>query len=375
MKFKRIMLSVIAICLLLIATGCGQKEFTVIFDSSGGSIVENQTVKENGYVTKPSNPTKEGYNFLYWELDNDEYDFESEVTKDITLVAKYEELSDTAYSITFNSKGGSAVDSQSIEIGLKATKPEDPTKDGYKFLYWTLDNTEYNFDNVVTKNITLEAKWEEKYTITFNSDGGSKVLSQSIENGAKVTKPTNPTKSGYAFKGWYLNDTEYDFKSAVTKDLTLVAKWEVAVPKYTVTFNSNGGSSVASQSIETGLKATKPTNPTRSGYTFEGWFIGATEFNFNTAITKNTTLTAKWESVVVPDVYTISQQTYQDLSPQVIIVVKKNGIKITASAVLNSSETILGTYNSEVGEILVAKLEYDRITKVKLTNGTIVNIE
>ncbi len=380
MKFKKIILSVITLCLLFITTGCNQEEFTVTFDSDGGTFVEEQVVEKNDYATKPTNPTKEGYNFLYWELGNAEYDFGTEVTKDITLVAKYEENSGSSgisYLVTFNSASGSDVASQTIATGSKITKPANPTKEGYKFLYWELENKEYDFETVVTKDITLVAKWLETYTVTFNVEGGSKVSSQTIDSGLKATKPSTPTKSGYTFLGWYLNNVEYDFKSGVTKNITLVAKWEptVSVTKYTVTFNSSGGSTVASQSIPNGSKATKPTNPTRSGYTFKGWYLDDIEYNFNSTISKNITLVARWDVVVVPDVYTISQENYEIGSPQVIVIVKKNGTKITASQVLNSSGTILGEYSSEAGNILVDKSEYSRIAKVKLTNGTIVNIQ
>lgn len=147
----------------------------------------------------------------------------------------------------------------------------------------------------------------DKYTVTFNSNGGSEVKAQEVENGKTVAKPTNPTRDGYTFKGWYTDSAltkEYDFKTVVTGNLTLYAKWEKVeetATKVTVTFNSNGGSEVASQTVDEGAKVTKPGDPTKDGYTFGGWYTDealTTPYNFESAVTANLTLYAKWNEVV-----------------------------------------------------------------------------
>ena len=239
-KLKKIMLFAIVLSLLLFVTGCG-KSFTATFDADGGTSVSSQEINKNGKVAEPASPTKEGYVFLYWELDGEEYDFNTEVTGDITLIAKYQknsEASEVSYTVIFDSNGGSVVIDQTAKEGKTITKPTNPTQDGYIFLYWELDGKEYDFSTTLTKNLTLTAIWEKetspvsnnndviKYTVTFNSNGGS-----------KVSKPTNPTRSGYTFKGWYLSDSAYDFSKAVTKNITLTAKWKkivINVYKYTV---------------------------------------------------------------------------------------------------------------------------------------------
>lgn len=248
-KLKKIMLFAIVLSLLLFVTGCG-KSFTATFDADGGTSVSSQEINKNGKVAEPASPTKEGYVFLYWELDGEEYDFNTEVTGDITLIAKYQknsEASEVSYTVIFDSNGGSVVSGQTAKEGKAITKPTNPTKDEYIFLYWELDGKEYDFSTSLTKNITLTAVWEKetspvsnndditKYTVTFNSNGGSKVSSKTITSGSKVSKPTNPTRSGYTFKGWYLSDSAYNFSKAVTKNITLTAKWEkIDVYKYTV---------------------------------------------------------------------------------------------------------------------------------------------
>ena len=141
---------------------------------------------------------------------------------------------------------------------------------------------------------------ETKYTVTFDVAGGTPAIqSQEVVSGAKATQPAAPTKEGYTFDGWYNGEAKFDFNTAITGNITLVAHWtpvgggETPVT-YTVTFNSDGGSAVAAVTVESGQKVTEPTAPTKEGYTFDGWYNGETKFDFNTAITGNITLTAHW---------------------------------------------------------------------------------
>lgn len=88
-------------------------------------------------------------------------------------------------------------------------------------------------DQIRTKSFTLtvEKKAQEVFTVTFNSDGGSSVKRQSVKDGNKAAAPKNPTKKGYTFAGWYNGKTKYNFNSAVTKNLTLKAKWNKVTVK------------------------------------------------------------------------------------------------------------------------------------------------
>jgi len=149
---------------------------------------------------------------------------------------------------------------------------------------------------------------KQTYTVTFDSNGGSSVASQTVEKNARVTQPTNPTRNSYTFDGWFTaasGGQKFDFNTAITSNITLYAHW-TAIPSqeptptpvtYTVTFDSNDGSSVASQAVEKNSLATRPTDPARSGYTFDGWFTAASggqKFDFNTVITGDITLYAHW---------------------------------------------------------------------------------
>ena len=143
----------------------------------------------------------------------------------------------------------------------------------------------------------------EEYTVTFNAYGGFPTPDeQHVKSGEKAVLPVAPTLKGYTFAFWYLGEDEqkataYDFDTPVTGDITLTAKWNIN--KYTVTFDSNGGTPVPpAQEVEYGLTATKPTTaPTKTGYTFDGWYLGDEKYNFSDAVEQNITLRAKWEAI------------------------------------------------------------------------------
>ncbi|MBT1167165.1 InlB B-repeat-containing protein [Bifidobacterium simiarum] len=222
----------------------------------------------------------------------------------------------TTYTVAFNSNGGSAVAAQSVNSGAKVKQPANPTRAGYTFAGWYYGNAKWDFNRAVTGNITLTAQWTKNAvpvtyrTVAFNSNGGSAVASQKVANGQKATQPANPTRAGYTFAGWYNGKTKYDFNKPVTANLTLTAQWTknaVPVTYRTVAFNSNGGSAVASQKVANGAKVAQPKNPTRSGYTFAGWYYGNAKWDFNRGVTANITLTAKWTKNAEPSKPSVKQ--------------------------------------------------------------------
>ncbi|MEA4970108.1 MAG: InlB B-repeat-containing protein, partial [Candidatus Pelethousia sp.] len=193
-------------------------------------------------------------------------------------------------TVTFKSDG-KTVESRTVDKGATVSEPPAPTKEGFTFKGWyTENNTLWNFAGSVNRDITLYAKWDAIpiiFTVNFISNGGSEVPSQSVRKDERAEKPTpNPTREGYSFKGWYEDErltNEWNFNKKVKEDITLYAKWEL-IPAYTVTFNSNGGSPIASQSVPGGSTVTRPENPTLEGHTFEGWY-------------RNQNLTGKWDFV------------------------------------------------------------------------------
>lgn len=216
------------------------------------------------------------------------------------------------YSVTYNGNtntGGSVpVDGNAYAAGATVTvlgNTGSLVKTGYTFAGWNTaangSGTSYSAGATFTivTSTTLYAQWTlNSYTVTFNSNGGSAVSSQSVPYNTTATQPTAPTKTGYTFAGWYSDPgltTAFNFTTPITADISLYAKW--TVNNYTVSFNSNGGSAVSSQSVAYNTVATQPAAPTKTGYTFAGWYSDAgltSVFNFTTAITADTTLYAKW---------------------------------------------------------------------------------
>ena len=377
-----------------------EKTFEVIFEDGYGKILETQTVKEKEKVKKPTDPTKEGYIFVEWTNQNKTYDFNLEVISDMTLKATWEKTDKKTekYTVKFDSDEGTTISNQIIAKGKKATKPKEPKKEGYVFKGWYLEEEEYDFEKEVTKNITLKAKWEKEqpteqennsnnennqpqeeipivkpisdYTITFNTDGGSEIASQTIKKGQTVTKPENPTKKGYIFKGWYLDTNEYNFSQKVTKNITLVAKWEKnetkPVAKYTITFNTDGGSAISSQTVEEGKTAIQPSNPTKEGYNFAGWTLNGNTYDFSSSVTGNIILIAKWTqktySVVANKVDQLSTgrtlSAYEDGN---LISVQEFKYSDGSSICYGSSPNV--DYYALAGETTI---------KIVLSNGTIV---
>lgn len=152
-----------------------------------------------------------------------------------------------------------------------------------------------------SKKYVKIAKAIPEYTIQFETNGGSLILSVKVKEGETISKPADPTKEGYDFKGWYSDKelkTPYAFSTPVQGDLTLYADW--AKKQYTVSFDSKGGSDVASQTVAYGDKAVEPKNPTRKGYKFEGWYTDknckGNKYSFDTPVKQDTKLYAKWTS-------------------------------------------------------------------------------
>lgn len=124
-------------------------------------------------------------------------------------------------------------------------------------------------------------------TVTFQSEGGSEVASQ-IRANTPADQPADPTKEGYTFIGWYNGESEWDFETPVTADLTLTAKWQLN--QYTITFDTAGGSEVPSITQDYGTAIIPPAAPTRTGYTFAGWDKAIP----TTMSAGDMTITARW---------------------------------------------------------------------------------
>ena len=207
----------------------------------------------------------------------------------------------TPVTVTYDyGERGGIYAKQIVQAGEKAVKPDDPKVNGLTFGGWytdedCTDGNEYNFTAPVTKGMTLTAKWTaNSYTIAFNTDGGSKIDPITQDYGTAIAAPANPTREGYTFMGW---DKEIP-TTMPAENMTIKAQWEIN--RYTVTFDTDGGSEVDAQTVAYGEKAKTPADPTKTGYTFAGWELGGNAYDFAAAVTGNMTLTAKWKDSEKP---------------------------------------------------------------------------
>ena len=221
-----------------------------------------------------------------------------------------------AYTVTFQSEGGSEVASQ-IRANTPAAQPDNPTKEGHTFIGWYNGESEWDFEAPVTADLTLTAKWQlNRYTITFDTAGGSEVPSITQDYGTAIIAPANPTKTGYTFAGW-------DKTIPTTMpagDMTITAQWQLN--QYTITFDAAGGSEVPSITQDYGTAITAPANPTKTGYTFAGWDKTIP----STMPAENITLTARWQV----NQYTITLKP--ENGGQDIVIKQDYGTAITAPA-------------------------------------------
>ena len=186
-------------------------QYTITFDTNGGSEIAPITQDYGTEITAPDNPTRKGYTFKGWD---------KEIPKtmpadNITVKAQWEI---NQYTIAFDTNGGSEIDSITQDYGTEITVPDNPTRKGYTFKGWDKEIPK----TMPAENITVKAQWEiNQYTITFDTNGGSEIAPITQDYGTKITAPDNPTRKGYTFKGW---DKEIP-ETMPAENLTITARW------------------------------------------------------------------------------------------------------------------------------------------------------
>ena len=208
------------------------------------------------------------------------------------------------------------------------------TRAGYTQVGWaTVDGGEkvYGFEDIYTKNeaLTLYPVWNtNKYTITFDTNGGSEIAPITQDYGTEITAPDNPTRKGYTFKGW---DKEIP-ETMPAENITVKAQWKIN--QYTITFDTNGGSEIAPITQDYGTEITAPDNPTRKGYTFKGWDKEIPE----TMPAENITITARWKDTEKPtgEIIIGTNKWNQFLNELTFGIFFKDTQEVTINAVDNS---------------------------------------
>ncbi|MDE7384293.1 MAG: InlB B-repeat-containing protein, partial [Anaeroplasmataceae bacterium] len=256
--------------------------------------------------------SEKGYTFDGWYLDEGFLTKAIENTvllENITLYAKWTKI--PTYTVTFDSQGGTSVDSISLLKGDRLIQFPKPTKTGYVFEGWYTDKActiLWNIEETIEKNITLFAKWTtlpQHFKVTFQYiDGGVFTEITATENEC-IIRPVDTSMPGYRLDGWYTDEQctkLFDFeKDCIIRDTILYGKWVLVEAKYTVTYQINGHG-IAPAKISVKQLPNPLPKPTADGYEFGGWYLDKdfkTSATAGAEITADTTLYAKWTKLKI----------------------------------------------------------------------------
>ena len=186
-------------------------QYTIAFDTNGGSEIAPITQDYGTEITAPDNPTRKGYTFKGWDKEIPK----TMPAENITVKAQWKI---NQYTITFDTNGGSEIAPITQDYGTEITAPDKPTRKGYTFKGWDKEIPE----TMPAENITVKAQWEiNQYTIAFDTNGGSEIAPITQDYGTEITAPDNPTRKGYTFKGW---DKEIP-ETMPAENITITARW------------------------------------------------------------------------------------------------------------------------------------------------------
>ena len=285
----------VVIILILCLTSCKSKTYTVTFVDDSEELAKIE-VKEGDNLVNIDTPTKEGYIFLNWLKNGLDYNPENPITEDITLEATWTPIPNPVktYVVTFNF--GDETKTINIKEGEKVDKPKGtPHKEKYKFLGWYVGDTLYDFDEPVTKDLLIVAKFEKnRIVINYDLKGGTGTIQVEIEKGTIPDKPKNPTKFGYTFINWKIHNNVYNFDVPLNEDTTITANYEANI-YYRVSFDTLGGNELTSQMVISGHTISSLPGAIKDGYTFKYWTYNGEQFDINMEITSDITLVALYE--------------------------------------------------------------------------------
>ena len=327
--------------------------YAVTLNTNGGTI-NNGNVTEYTYgvgATLPTDVTRTGYTFKGW------YDNENLTSSPVTAISNTEtgnkeywaKWEINQYTITFDTNGGSEIAPITQDYGTAITAPANPTRKGYTFKGWDKEIPE----TMPAENMTVKAQWEiNQYAITFDTNGGSEIAPITQDYGTAITAPADPTREGYTFIGW-------DRDIPVTmpaENITVTAQWEIN--RYTITFDTAGGSEIAPITQDYGTNITAPADPTREGYTFIGWDKAIP----STMPAENITVTAQWKDSEKPTgEIKINENSWKAFLNNITFgLFFKDTQTVTINAADNSGESVTVEYLLSDKEL--TKTELDGMT-------------
>lgn len=261
---KIVFLLLLSLSLFLVA--CSAKTYKVSFVTNCSTQMEEQSVSKASDIDFSKTLERTGYRFLGWFTDTEgknPFDKDSfKLEADLKLYARWEILT---FTVKFMN-GDTVLDTQTVNYGSDATEPDRPTLEGKTFKSW-----DQGFTNV-TSDLTIKAVFDDnKYTVTFKSDGVT-VSTVEVKHGEAATAPNMEDKTGFAFDGW---DNEFN---NVTSDLTVNAKW-VAKTFSIKYFDGTTELTLSPNTYTAGENVGLPSNDV-TGFVFLGWFTDATFNDF-----------------------------------------------------------------------------------------------
>lgn len=276
-------------------------DYVLSFDTNGGTVIDNQTLSYTNPILLITTPSKVGYTFLGWYMDEsltEEFDLDTMPAQNLTIYAKW---SINDYTISFDTHGGSLIDAIISTYGSPITAPSIPIREGYTFVGWFSDmtyETPFSFDFMPGDSLIVHAKWEiVTYLITYSSDDEVDQIVE-VNFGSTLSLIVPSPRVGYEFVGWYYDDSlivPADEEQEVYADTHVYAKWTLL--SFTITFDTQGGSPLSDLTDLYGAPLSFTIHPTRVGYAFIGWYTDPfyeNEFSNLTMPAQNSTLYAKW---------------------------------------------------------------------------------
>ena len=222
-------------------------------------------------------------------------------------------------TIAYSTEHGVAPASKQVDKNYKLTAGDLPSLSatGFVFEGWYIEGVKANVGYVVTKNITLSAKWKAKITISYSTEHGTAPAPKQVDKNYKLTAGDLPSLSatGFVFEGWYVEGVKATVGYTVSKITTLVAKWKV-LKKVTISYSTEHGTAPASKTVFEGYTLTHEDLPdiSATGFTFEGWYFKDIKIVVGQVVNIDAALTAKW--IAIPQKITITYSTAHGTAPQ-----------------------------------------------------------
>ena len=416
-----------------------------------------------GLLEKPADPEREGYTFVYWEWNGEEFDFSQPIEENLTLVAKWEAKTMT---IKFDAGDGSPITEQTVLYGDRLIKPTDPVREGFEFDGWYFINQEFDFSQPIEREVTLVARWVEieeeptdpetstpeptvnknrlrnkiaeakNYKATDYTDASFNALTSAIRQAEAVYNNANATQAQVDAQVTSLNNaisklvkkpgtptvdksklqtainlaktkkeadyTDASFKAmqealnaaeAVNKNSNATqAQVDAQVSKLNKAINNLKAKEVvvdksALQKKLADAKAYKAADYTDSTFSALQNAIkaaqavydkkNATQAQVNAQVsTLQKAIDGLEKKVVVQPVYRIGYYRPADMaqSPAVVVTVTKDGVTINNAVAVYDGDVLLGDTDNDLKRLVVDGSEFKNINRIKLSNGTFVNV-